>query len=99
MLGLMCVGVAHGQVPSMLEGRGVVLPTGSPDEIAAALRDIASNPSACAPVMRAASEWARQFSLDGLRRALGSLLVSRWNLTSVEAPRTAGQPMSRLTQS
>ena len=81
--GLLCVGVAHGQVPRMLMGRGVLLPTGSAEEIAGALRQMANNPDGCLPAMHAASAWARQFSLDGLRDALADLLASRWNVTAL----------------
>jgi glycosyltransferase involved in cell wall biosynthesis len=78
--GLLCVGVAHGQVPRMLEGRGVLLPSGSPEEIAGALRMMASDPDSCVAPMRAASAWARQVSLDGLRSALAELLTIRWKV-------------------
>lgn len=84
--GLLCVGVAHGQVPRMLTGRGVLLHTGSPDEIAGALREMANDPDSCLAAMHAASAWARQFSLDGLRSALAELLASHWN---VAPPRMA----------
>ncbi len=83
--GLLCVAVAHGQVPRMLTGRGVLLPTGSPEEIAQALRGAANDPAGQQPVMHAASAWARQFSLEGLRRALADLLADRWNLPSAAA--------------
>ncbi len=78
--GLLCIGVAHGQVPRMLTGRGVLLPTGTPEEIAGALADMAADPDRHLPAMRAASAWARQFSLDGLRSALAELLASRWQV-------------------
>jgi glycosyltransferase involved in cell wall biosynthesis len=78
--GLLCVAVAHGQVPRMLAGRGVLLATGSPEEIAHALRAVAKDPEVQPAAMRAASTWARQFSLDGLRSAIADLLVSRWNV-------------------
>ena len=82
--GAVCVGVAHGQVPSMLAGRGILLPTGSPIEIADALRDVAAAPAQYQPVVQAASQWARQFSLDGLRSALAELLTHHWSLRSPE---------------
>ena len=83
--GLLCVAVAHGQVPRMLTGRGVLLPTGSPEEIRQALRGAANDPAGQQPVMQAASAWARQFSLEGLRRALADLLADRWKLPSAAA--------------
>ncbi|MEP6914825.1 MAG: glycosyltransferase [Acidobacteriota bacterium] len=84
--GLVCVGVAHGQVPEMLSGRGILLDTGSPEEIAGALRGIVAAPERYEPMMRAASGWARQFSLDGLRDAIAELLAARWKLPERAAP-------------
>ena len=83
--GVLCIGVAHGQLPRMLTGRGVMLATGSPEEIAGALRDAANDPDRHRPAMQAASAWARQFSLDGLRNALADLLASRWNVPALGA--------------
>ena len=90
--GLVCVGVAHGQVPEMLSGRGVLLPTGTPEEIAGALRAIAAAPERFEPTMRAASDWARQFSLDGLRAAIAELLARRWNLPAGASPSIEHRP-------
>jgi glycosyltransferase involved in cell wall biosynthesis len=87
--GLVCVGVAHGQVPEMLAGRGILLDTGSPEEIAGALRGIVAAPDRYEGMMRAASEWARQFSLDGLRDAIAELLAGRWKLPQRAAPAAA----------
>ncbi|MEO8074725.1 MAG: glycosyltransferase [Acidobacteriota bacterium] len=94
--GLVCVGVAHGQVPEMLSGRGILLDTGSPEEIAGALRGIVAAPERYDPVMRAASGWARQFSLDGLRDAIAELLAARWKLPERAAP-AVEQPAWRVT--
>jgi glycosyltransferase involved in cell wall biosynthesis len=76
--GLLCVAVAHGQLPRMLTGRGVLLATGSPAEIAAALRTMAGDPDGCLPAMRAAAEWARQYSLErrGARAGRRAAVVS-----------------------
>jgi glycosyltransferase involved in cell wall biosynthesis len=76
--GVLCVAVAHGHVPAMLAGRGICLPTGTADEIAGALEEVARDPDAYAPVIRAAGDWARQFSLEGLRDALAALLDRHW---------------------
>ena len=78
--GLICIAVRHGQIPVMLEGRGVLLDTGSPEEIAAALIQIARSPVAFRPLMRAASRWSRQYSLDSLREALRQLLAENWQV-------------------
>ena len=88
--GNVCIAVAHGQVPRMLSERGIVLPTGSAEEIAAALRDVAATPERYQPMMTAASAWARQYSLEGLRAALRELLSTRWSL---------GAPRAALAQS
>jgi glycosyltransferase involved in cell wall biosynthesis len=77
--GVLCMAVAHGQLPRMLAGRGVLLPTGAAAEIAAALRAAARDPDGHAAQARAASAWARQYSLDGLRDALADLLARHWN--------------------
>lgn len=89
--GLLCIAVAHGQVPRMLAGRGVLLPSGSPAEIAGALRDAAAAPDSRQATMRAASAWARQYSLEGLRSALAELLADRWNVPAL-ASAVAGAP-------
>lgn len=78
--GLICVGVRHGQLPRMLEGRGILTETGSPAEIAEALATIAANPEAYTAMSHSASVWARQFSLETLRDALRDLLAERWDV-------------------
>ncbi len=76
--GLICVAVEHGQVPTMLKGKGILIEDGSPEEIAAALQRIAKRPDEYKQVMQAASIWAQQFSLEGLRDALAQLLSEKW---------------------
>lgn len=76
--GLVCIAVAHGQVPAMLEGRGVLLPEGTGEEIADALADIARRPAHYDETARAASLWARGHSLEGLRGSLAEMLSERW---------------------
>lgn len=83
--GLLCIGVAHGQVTRMLDGRGIVLSEGSPAEIAGALRAAAQDPDGHQPLMRAAAEWAGRYSLEGLRSALGALLAERWHAPGLAA--------------
>jgi glycosyltransferase involved in cell wall biosynthesis len=91
--GLICVAVAHGQIPAMLEGRGIVLPTGSMEEIAATLLEIASTPGAFADRARLGAAWASAHSLESLRNALADLLSAWWGveqrLPSVEDARLA----------
>jgi glycosyltransferase involved in cell wall biosynthesis len=83
--GVLCIAVAHGQLPTMLEGRGLLLETGAPEEIAAALAGVAAQPEAFAPMMQRAGCWARQFSLEGLRDALAVLLTERWERSPASA--------------
>lgn len=77
--GLVCIAVKHGHVPRMLEGRGILLETGSAGEIADALERVATTPEAFTTLRREASGWARQFSLEGLCDALGDLLERQWD--------------------
>lgn len=93
--GLLCIAVAHGQVTHMLDGRGVLLSDGSAEEIAGALRQAAGDPDGQRPIMHAASAWARQYSLEGLRGALATLLADRWNVSAPAAP-DAHAPASSL---
>lgn len=87
--GLICIAVNHGQVPTMLTGRGVLLEKGTPEEIAAAWQRIAAAPDEFQSLMHAASEWSRQYSLEGLRSALGKLLSEQWNVTLNFAEKTS----------
>lgn len=78
--GVLCVAVDHGQVARMVRGRGVLLQHGSAGEIAEALIAAASQPVEFAARMQAASQWARQYSLESLRTALAGLLSERWRV-------------------
>jgi glycosyltransferase involved in cell wall biosynthesis len=81
--GVVCLGVAHGQVPAMLQHGGVLLTDGSPVEIAAKLRAVALDPDEARACGARASRWARQHSLEGLRAALGTLLTDWWQVPVV----------------
>jgi hypothetical protein len=76
--GCVCIAVQHGQIPSMLEGRGVVLPTGSPEELADALQAVSERSQDFDLMRQEAAQWACQHSLDGLREALRNLLNQWW---------------------
>ncbi|HYE72498.1 MAG TPA: glycosyltransferase, partial [Blastocatellia bacterium] len=78
--GLICIAVDHGQVPAMLRGRGILLPNGTGQEIAEAIKAIAENPAVFQVMMREAAEWSKQFSLEGLRDAIAALLEKQWNV-------------------
>jgi glycosyltransferase involved in cell wall biosynthesis len=83
--GVLCIAVDHGQIASMLRGRGVLLEEGSSQEIASALEAIANNPAQFKPMMTESSRWARQYSLETLRSALGKLLSRHWRPISTSS--------------
>jgi glycosyltransferase involved in cell wall biosynthesis len=85
--GLLCLAVDHGQVSSMLSGRGILLQAGTAEEIAESLESVAREPERYRAITLNASEWARQYSLDGLRAALAELLRRHW-----------GEPLSEGTR-
>lgn len=87
--GLLCMAVDHGQISSMLNGRGILLKQGTAEEIAEALERAAADPQAFAPIVQGAVAWAQQYSLEGLRDAIASLLADRWQ----SAPPPAGPRM------
>ena len=93
--GLVCMGVEHGQVPRMLEGRGIVLKSGTPREIADALQRVAERPQEFEEMRGKASLWARQYSLDGLREALRDLLNRHWGV-SLPSPKTCRSQQVRV---
>jgi len=78
--GLLCIAVAHGQIPTMLAGRGILLQRGSAQELATALQTVAAQPESYQSQMHAAYEWARHYSRDGLRTALRLLLEKHWRV-------------------
>jgi len=78
--GLVCIAVAHGQIPSMLSERGILLKSGTPEEIAEALQKVARRPEAFQAMAKSASLWSRQYSLEGLRKSLQALLTTRWGV-------------------
>ncbi|HEY6990114.1 MAG TPA: glycosyltransferase [Bryobacteraceae bacterium] len=84
--GLIAIGSDCGFVPKMLaEGRGFVVPPGNSEELARCLVEIARNPRYCDRMRRAAVEWAQQFSLEGLREAIGKLLLASWKQSAPAA--------------
>lgn len=79
--GLVCLGVRHGQVPDMLNGRGLLLEKGEPDEIADQLEWVTRNTPQAETLAQAGTRWAVQYSLDGLRSELAKLLEREWKVT------------------
>ena len=84
--GVLCVAVDHGQLSSMLDGRGILLQAGNPREIADALVKIGEHPEKYAALSQAAAKWSAQYSLDGLREALATLLSRTWNVDLPHQP-------------
>jgi glycosyltransferase involved in cell wall biosynthesis len=78
--GLVCIGSTCGFVPEMLEqGRGLCVPPGDAEALAAALRGIAGAPAAYDEMRCRAAAWAGQYSLEGLRSSLRDLLRTYWH--------------------
>jgi glycosyltransferase involved in cell wall biosynthesis len=88
--GLVCIAVAHGHVPNMLKGRGIVVPEGTAAEIAGALMEVEQKPEEFESMMKDASAWSRRYSLEGLRDALRDLLSEEWKVSipAVNRPST-----------
>ncbi len=79
--GVLCIAVDHGQVCNMLEDRGIILESGSPQEIADSLLAVAHQPETFRPVIERARIWAEQYSLEGLRESLKRVMEDSWNTT------------------
>ncbi len=79
--GVHCIAVRHGQIPSMLAGRGTLLEQGTPEELARALVNIANQRDKALAAAKDAAEWASAFSLEGLRDALAELIESGWQVS------------------
>lgn len=77
--GVVCIAGAHGQVPDMLDGRGMALTPCTPEQIADSLCWVARHPAEALALGQRASLWARGYSLEGLREALRSLLEGYWH--------------------
>jgi glycosyltransferase involved in cell wall biosynthesis len=78
--GLLCIGSDQGFTRDMLKGRGVIVPRRDAEALAAVLSDIASDPARYDTMRQRSAEWARQFSLNGLRDRLAALLTRHWGV-------------------
>jgi glycosyltransferase involved in cell wall biosynthesis len=78
--GVIPIAVDHGQLRAMVEDRGILLSSGSADEIAGALTELAARPGDFLSMAQRAARWAGQYSLEGLRDALRLLLSSSWKV-------------------
>jgi glycosyltransferase involved in cell wall biosynthesis len=87
--GLVCIGSDRGLVPQMLgEGRGLLVQPGDVSGLARALHSIAMGPLEAMEMSNRSANWARQFTLEGLREAIRKQLESSWavSLPDVSAP-------------
>jgi glycosyltransferase involved in cell wall biosynthesis len=78
--GVVCVGGANGLLPWMLQDRGVTVPLGNADALAAAIRGIAEDPARFKTLSLNASQWAQAYSLEGLKEKLRTVLSHAWNV-------------------
>ena len=80
--GLICIGGDEGWVPEMLgDGRGIVVRPGDVEALTDAIRQIALTPDDFEPMSKRAADWAKSYSLEGLRDALRGLIINRWKVS------------------
>lgn len=91
--GVVCIGSDLGLLPWMLQGRGLTVPVDDPPALAAALATIAADPQNYQRWSQASAAWARQYSIEGLRAALGHMLAQSWQLPALEP--ASGEVSSR----
>jgi glycosyltransferase involved in cell wall biosynthesis len=75
--GLVCIATRHGNIPWMLEGRGIVVPPEDSNAIAESLLRMQANEELWRTLSIAGREWACQYSLEGLREELRKLMQAR----------------------
>lgn len=78
--GLICMGSERGLVPTILEGRGLVMEPGDDVALAKHLGALATDPQAFAAQREAAAAWGQRYTLGHLRAALGDLLADTWDV-------------------
>jgi glycosyltransferase involved in cell wall biosynthesis len=79
--GLICIGSDRGLIPTMLgDGRGIVVPPGDAQALASAIERFVEAPDDFAEMSRRAAEWGRQYSLEGMKQAIGRLLCKHWRM-------------------
>ena len=78
--GLACIGTECGLIPQMLaEGRGLLVKPRDVDSLATALQFVAEHPKEATLMGVRASDWARRYSLQGLKKALRQLMEEWWS--------------------
>jgi glycosyltransferase involved in cell wall biosynthesis len=89
--GLVCIGADRGLVPWMLgEGRGLLVTRRDTAALVNHLRRLTESLAEFRPMRAQAAAWAQQYSLEGLRDALGELLREHWHVP-IGLPLTAAR--------
>lgn len=78
--GLVCFGTENGLIPWLLRDRGAVFPPRDAAALAGAISQLAADPDRYRVLSRRAAEWAAEYSIEGLRKALKELMESRWKV-------------------
>jgi glycosyltransferase involved in cell wall biosynthesis len=87
--GLIAIGSNLGMIPIMLgEGRGIVVPPRDMSALADALRKILTHPEEYSGMRALAAEWAKNYSLDSLRRSLQALFDEHWGVPTTTRSKT-----------
>jgi glycosyltransferase involved in cell wall biosynthesis len=97
--GLVCVGSDRGFTRRMLaDGRGILVQPRDLTGLADLLADVARHPERYDDMRARASLWAQQYSLEGLRRAIGSLLRDWWGVDLEADPQPARERVAEPLQ-
>ena len=73
-------------LPKLISGGcGILLDTGSPASLAAAMEEIAANPDLYESMSRLAVMTARQYTLENWRDTIGGILLDSWNVRHLSA--------------
>jgi glycosyltransferase involved in cell wall biosynthesis len=79
--GVVCVGSNRGLVPQMLEsGRGLLVEPGDAKVLADILRRVVANPDNFVSMSLEAAAWSQQYTLEGFKNAIPTVLISAWGL-------------------
>lgn len=78
--GVVCIASDEGLLPWMLQNRGLTVPVNDAPRLAEAIESLIADPALYRDYSRNAAQWARGYSIEGLREALRDLLQQRWRL-------------------
>jgi glycosyltransferase involved in cell wall biosynthesis len=85
--GLVCIGSDLGLIRTFLSGgRGLLVQPGNVEELAEALRKVASAPEEYEAMRRSAAGWAQGYSLESMREGLRKLMMESWQLSDSHFP-------------